>query len=187
VVEAGNDIDQIPNSIVRSLDSITKFCEDTVSVIGVLSLGSLCLLVLFGVLSRAVGLPILFVEELSGYLLVVVVFLIASESLRRGQFIRVTFFVDSLKEDTRKKMILIVDILSFIFILVVCVYSWLMIISSYQDGMRSQGMIRVPIYLTQISVVLGFSFLTMRMMIESIRKLMWLFKRIGGRKKGLKS
>jgi TRAP-type C4-dicarboxylate transport system permease small subunit len=168
--------EELPKAIRRP-ESFIQLFEGALDKVGASILGALMTLIVLGVFSRIVRLPILFADELSGYMLVAVTFLAGAEALRRGQFVRVTFVFDRLSAKRRKQVRLATDILTLLFIAVAYFYSWPMIISSYQSGMVSRSVLEIPIYLTQISVVLGLTFVTIRLLLETYKSAMALMGR----------
>jgi TRAP-type C4-dicarboxylate transport system permease small subunit len=141
-------------------------CENALAKVGGVCVLLLASLVIIGVLSRLLQRPILFVEEVSGYLMVGLVFLMAPQSLSKGHFIRATFVIDRLGGRAHDWVVVVGNILSSVFILVVSYYSWVMIVQQFKAGSHAQSELGTPIYLTQVSVVIGLTLITARLVIE---------------------
>lgn len=149
--------------VVRTLDSSSELLETAMSKVGAVCLASLSVLVVVGVLIRALRVPVLFVDEIAGYMMVAIVFLMAAESLRRGQFIRVSFALDRLGTRRRKQALLGANMVALFFMVVLYFHMWVVIIRSIQIGLTSQSVLQAPVYLTQVSAVVGLTLVVSRL------------------------
>ncbi|WP_116087390.1 TRAP transporter small permease [Tropicimonas sp. IMCC34011] len=86
-------------------------------------LGVFCLL-LCNVISRALGAPLIWTDELAVYLMIVGAFLGASVGIEKRQHISVTLMVDTLSERTRRLYTLVVDLLLLGFFVVLGLMLW---------------------------------------------------------------
>lgn len=174
--EMGN---QIPEGKLRRLNLFIMSWENALSKVGACGMAGLFLLILASVISREIHMPILFGDEMGGYLMVLIVFLMGSETLRLGMFIRVDFVTNRLSDRRRKQVLFVSDFLTLLLMAVMTYYSWKMLIDSYQTGLHDQASLETPIYLTQISVVVGFTLVLVRLFIGAYNDLITLRKHPG--------
>jgi TRAP-type C4-dicarboxylate transport system permease small subunit len=134
-------------------------------------------IIAFGTLSRYfLGLPFAFVDEYSGYLLVVMGFLAMVLALKRNAHIAVDIVQRVLPEKVRGW----VDVgAQCIGILIATVLFWLslkLFYENYATGMRASTIMETPLWIPQLSIPLGWAvfilFAAMRVknQVKSIRK-----------------
>lgn len=114
------------------------------------------LLILLDVAMRQiVGKSIMVAEELGGYLVVAIVFLGLSYTLRVGEHVSVGLLVRRLSPEVRYIVHLVTTTLSIGVIGVAVWQIWVLVVKSYSDGTLSLGNLRTPQYIPQIVVFVG--------------------------------
>jgi len=157
----------------RKIGLLEKGCTFVAS----LALVVMIAIIAFGTLSRYfLGLPIAFVDEYSGYLLVVMGFLAMVLALKRNAHITVDIVQRALPEKVRGW----VDVgAQCIGILIAAVLFWLslrLFYESYATGMRASTIMETPLWIPQLSIPLGwavfilFAALRVKNQVRSIRK-----------------
>ena len=139
-----------------------------VAMIAIIAFGTLCRYFL--------GLPIAFVDEYSGYLLVVMGFLAMVLALKRNAHITVDIVQRALPEKVRGW----VDVgAQCIGILIAAVLFWLslkLFYENYATGMRASTIMETPLWIPQVSIPLGwavfilFAAVRIKNQLKSIRK-----------------
>lgn len=157
----------------RKIGLLEKGCTFVAS----LAFVAMMAIIAFGTLSRYfLGLPFAFVDEYSGYLLVVMGFLAMVLALKRNAHITVDIVQRALPEKVRGW----VDVgAQCIGILIAAVLFWLslqLFYENYATGMRASTIMETPLWIPQISIPLGWAvfilFAAMRIknQVKSIRK-----------------
>lgn len=107
------------------------------------------------VLRRAFDVSLLVVDELSGYLLVVLTFFGANHALRTGSLLRVDFLVNRLGPQGRRRAEVCYDIACGIFCAVLTYYFGRLVWSSISNDVMSFTMAGTPMYIPQLAMPLG--------------------------------
>jgi TRAP-type C4-dicarboxylate transport system permease small subunit len=133
----------------------------------------MCLLVSGAVLLRYVfGIPVLWVPEIVGYLMVVLVFLALGETMLAERHIKIDLFVSRLPRRLRDMLELLTLTLSTG---VAGFFTWhgvRTMLRSYEFGRRdSFGALNAPLYIPQAAVPLGLFVLTLVLAFLVYRKL----------------
>jgi TRAP-type C4-dicarboxylate transport system permease small subunit len=142
-------------------------------MVAMLTVLAMCLLVTGAVLVRAVfGIPIVWVPEIVGYLMVVLVFLGLGETMLAGGHIRIDLFVCRLPRRLRDVLDLLTLTLSTG---VAAFFTWhgaSTMLRSYEFGRKdSFGALRMPLYIPQAAMPIGLSILTLVLALLVYRKL----------------
>jgi TRAP-type C4-dicarboxylate transport system permease small subunit len=157
----------------RKIGLLEKGCTFAAS----LALVVMIAIIAFGTLCRYfLGLPFAFVDEYSGYLLVVMGFLAMVLALKRNAHITVDIVQRALPEKVRGW----VDVgAQSMGILIAAVLFWLslkLFYENYSTGMRASTIMETPLWIPQLSIPLGWAvfilFAAMRIknQVKSIRK-----------------
>ena len=113
--------------------------------------------------------PLLFSDELSGYLLVYICFLGAAGTLKQKRHINVDVMVKRLKARTRMRLELVTSFLSLGFLIISLWHSYVMVYHSYVRGVRMPSVLFTPIWIPQSLVLVGTFSLVLQYIVE-IRK-----------------
>ena len=94
-------------------------------------------------------------SELSGYLLVLVVFFGMAYTLKDDGFIRVTVLYGKFTGKVKYSLDILINLIALAFCSFLLYYSWKMVALSFVQKVVSQGILQVPIWLPQVTIVLG--------------------------------
>lgn len=132
----------------------------------------LVLLILIEIVLRSFwNVSTLIVGEYSGYIYLAIVFLALGYTFSQDGHIRITLLTSKIENKTQKIIdicvgMLLLGLLVFIFYRVM-----LMVIDTYQFEVVSETVSETPIYLTQLSVLLGIGFFIFAVLEFLLRKL----------------
>jgi TRAP-type C4-dicarboxylate transport system permease small subunit len=161
----------------RTLQSFIVGLAKVTMAVAALTVLSICLLITGAVFMRyALGIPIVWVPEIVGYLMVVLVFLALGETMLAGGHIRIDLFVSRLPRRLRDVLDLLTLTLSTG---VAAFFTWhgaSTMLRSYDFGRKdSFGALRTPLYIPQAAVPIGLSILTLVLALLVYRKLCVVF------------
>ena len=142
------------------LESTTRWLSTLSLAGGALVSVMLAFIVGYSVLMRYLfNHPQTWTDELSGYLLVLIVMMGLAEALRRGDHIGVDLLTSRLSEKGRR-LIEIWGMLAVIaFSTILLTSSWQMVAFSYSVGLISDGYVEAPMWIPQSTQLIGFSLL----------------------------
>ena len=103
--------------------------------------------------------PTEWVNEVSVYLILISAFLGFAPALAAGKHISVDLVTSKLSTQTNKFLAVIISILGLGFSLVFVITSMEMVLNSYRYNMLSTSTLRVPLFIPQLSLPIGFSML----------------------------
>jgi len=106
--------------------------------------------------------PTEWVNEISVYLILISAFLGFAPALAAGKHINVDLVTCKLSAQTNKYLGVIVSILGLGFSLVFLVTSTEMTLNSYRLNMLSTSTLRVPLFIPQLSLPIGFAMLALQ-------------------------
>lgn len=106
--------------------------------------------------------PTEWVNETSVYLVMVSAFLGFAPALASGKHISVDLVVSNLSPSATKALKLLVSLLGLLFSLVFLYTSTEMVLNSYRLNMLSVSTLRVPLYLPQMALPVGFALLSLQ-------------------------
>lgn len=93
-------------------------------------------------------------EEFSVICFMWITWIGASNGVKKGTHIRILILIDLLNEKTKKIFMLIVDIVWFLFTLLLVKYGWQMVLMAYEFNRRTPAL-DVPMAFNYLSVILG--------------------------------
>ena len=112
--------------------------------------------------------PTEWVNEVSVYLILISAFLGFSPALAAGKHISVDLVTSKLSKQANKLLGIVISILGMGFSLVFLVTSAEMALNSYQLNMLSTSTLRIPLYIPQASLPIGFAILTLQFLANLI-------------------
>ena len=115
--------------------------------------------------------PLVGVDELSGYLMVVLVYFGLAYSLRTGAFIRVDNLYRLTTGRLRRALDLLVHSLALLYGIVLVVYFWQQATQSYALHSRSIGLLQTPLYVPQGAMALGMALFAFQALVGLLRVL----------------
>ena len=142
------------------LESTTRWLSTLSLAVGALVSVMLAFIVGYSVLMRYLfNHPQTWTDELSGYLLVLIVMMGLAEALRRGDHIGVDLLTSRLSEKGRR-LIEIWGMLAVIaFSTILLTSRWQMVAFSYSVGLISDGYVEAPMWIPKSTQLIGFSLL----------------------------
>lgn len=157
--------ERVFNRLVNTLTSLLGNAS-------VVCLAAVGLLVNVAVVMRYVfNAPFHFTEEISGYLVVAIVFLGLADTLRAEKHIRIDVVFVHLPRGIRNTLQIISFVLGLIFAIVFAWFTGHTVLTSYEIGMTSYGLWQVPLYLPQIFMPIGLALLALQIIISLVRKI----------------
>lgn len=157
----------------RTLSSLIVGIAHVAMAMAALTVLAMCLLVTGAVFARYVlGLPVVWVPEIVGYLMVALVFLALGETMLAGSHIRIDLLVGRLPPRVRN----IVDLLTLTLSTGIAgFFAWhgvKTMMRSLDYGRRdSFGALSTPLYIPQSALPIGLSVLTLALALLACRKL----------------
>jgi len=150
---------------------ITKAIESTSSAFAIAAMwGIFAMMVLVGydVFSRYLfNRPVLFSDEVSGYLLVFVCFLGAAGTLKESRHITVDVLFTRLNLKWQMRLKLVTLILCIGFLAIFCWHSYVMAYLSLKRGVRVPSILLTPIWIPQSLVFIGAILLILQLIVET--------------------
>lgn len=121
------------------------------------------LIVAYEVVLRALfNAPTEWVNETSVYLVLASAFLGFAPALASGKHINVDLVTSKLSPQVNKFLRMVCSIVGLIYSLVFLSTSWEMVMNSFELGLLSTSTLRVPLYLPQLALPVGFFFLSLQ-------------------------
>jgi len=159
------EIERIFSHVINAVTSISGNAA-------IIFLVAAVLLINVSVVTRyALSAPLHFVEEISGYFVVAIVFLGLADTLRAERHIRIDVVFIHLSKKIQNTLEILSFILGLIFTGVFAWLTWQTVLDSYQIGMTSEGLWEVPLYLPQLLMPIGLVILILQILAYSIRKM----------------
>lgn len=157
----------------RILGGLIVGLANTSGAIAALTVLAMCLLITVAVFVRYVfGIPIVWVPEIVGYLMVLLVFLALGETMLAGGHIRIDLFVSRIPKRLRNMLELLTLTLSTG---VAGFFAWhgvRTMLRSYEFGRKDAfGALHTPLYIPQAALPIGLSILTLVLALLVWRKL----------------
>jgi len=106
--------------------------------------------------------PTEWVNEISVYLVLISAFLGFAPALASGKHISVDLLISNLSPGMNKALKFIVSLLGLLFSLVFLVTSFEMALNTYRLNMLSVSTLRIPLFLPQMSLPIGFMLLSLQ-------------------------
>ena len=122
-------------------------------------LGIVLLITTDVVLRNTINASILISDEVSGYLMVSMVFFGAAHSLRGGSFLRIEFVLFSLPERARAALNVAFDVIALIVSFTLLFELVLFVLSTWERQMYAATLLQTPLWIPQLSMPIGCVFL----------------------------
>lgn len=166
-----------PNhTYLKLFSSLIQKIESKFVTFSALLLGGLVIIVMTGVLTRLLGIRVPGVMDFSAFILVSLVFLPLAEVTRSARHVRVEFIDHLIPSNYKKVVVFITSSVALFIVGLIAVLCWQMLFESYESGTVTVGSPHIPLWIPQISIAIGLSIMTIRMIIS-------LFELIGFGKK----
>lgn len=162
-----------PAALSRALDGIDRLLGIVCGcalVASALSIALITLLVCLEVFLRVTGLgSTLISTEMSGYLLVAIVFLGLAWTFRGGGFIRVELFYSALPPRLSAAADILVLTVGTVVVAVYSYYLCLFVLHSFNTGVSSIYISRTPLWIPQLAMPIGSCLLTAALLLATVR------------------
>jgi TRAP-type C4-dicarboxylate transport system permease small subunit len=113
----------------------------------------------------------MFVDEVSGYLLVALAFFGATWALEAGGTMRVDFIYERLPKATQAAMDILFDVVGFLLTALLTAYFVRFVASSIESGITSSGAIDTPLFIPQLSMVGGMGLMSVTLLLRALSRL----------------
>lgn len=123
-----------------------------------LFLGS-AIVIFIEIVARYAGSPTSWAQDFAIFFMIAGAFLCQASIMLDDGHVRVDFFIAMLSETTRERLIRLTLALSLVFIAIVFWYTLQATLRSYRFGLMSTGLYRVPIWVVQSAMPIGFGLL----------------------------
>jgi TRAP-type mannitol/chloroaromatic compound transport system permease small subunit len=112
------------------------------------------------------GFSTLVADEFSGYLLVVTTFMGGAYTLKTKGFTRMETIYNRFRGGSRWMIDLVFNLVSLVLIIIVDYWLWVHILSSYRSGLTSISIFQTPLYIPQLFMGIGVTFLLFQVVLE---------------------
>lgn len=131
----------------------------------------LTLLIAVGVFSRRVlGSPLLAVDEVSGYLLLAIVFLGLAHTMKAGGHIRADIVLAHVPAGVRGGLEVLATLLALLFALTLLVGNWALVAEYYGRGTLSFKYLQIPLWIPASLLVGGVGLLLLQLVARFLRQ-----------------
>ncbi len=160
------------------LESVSKYVSIVAVVTVSIAVGWLVLAITLSVMSRYFwGEPILLVDEMSRYALIAIVFIGLARCQRADKHIKIRIVTQLLTKERQNQVALATKIMTVLFL------GWFVWITStyvhrlYTNEVASLTLLETPLWIPYLVVPVGFSLLTLELLLEVIRAFKGLLRR----------
>ena len=163
----------VPLRAGRTLGGLIVGLANGSGAIAALALLAMCLLITGGVFVRYVfAIPVIWVPEIVGYFMVVLVFLGLGEAMLAGRHIRIDLLVGRLPRRARDILELLTLTLSTGVAGLFAWHGFRTMLRSYEFGRSDAfGLLNTPLYIPQLALPIGLFILTLVLALLVYRKL----------------
>jgi len=149
---------------------IDKFSSAAANIANICLLSALLLVTIAVVMRYVFNAPFHFTEEISGYLVIAIVFLGLADTYRARRHIRVDLVLIRLPQKVRSVLETSGHLFSLVFVLLFIWYTYQTALTSYQVGRVSFGIWQVPLYVPQLLIPIGLLTLAIQIIAHIIKK-----------------
>ncbi|SHJ56125.1 TRAP transporter small permease [Hespellia stercorisuis] len=158
----------------KIMDCLTRYVA---LLSGIILFAMMVLVTVYIVLRKTMGPGNLDAVEISGYMMVFIVFGSLAKTFREGGLLRVELLYDKYPIRIKKIMDVILGIVALIYCSILTKYSWQLMMKSYVNGTRSVSTYRVLLYIPQAILVFGGILLFLTLIEYEIDKIIKLFSK----------
>ena len=153
--------------LVRCLEALS----DGAGYAAGITVFGLTLLIAAGVFSRRVlGSPLLSVDEVSGYLLLAIVFLGLAHTMKAGGHIRSDIVLAHVPAGVRGGLEVLATLLAFLFALALAGGNWVLVAEYYGRGTLSFKYLQIPLWIPASLLVVGVILLLLQLVAQFLRQ-----------------
>ncbi|MCK4790319.1 MAG: TRAP transporter small permease [Desulfobacteraceae bacterium] len=158
----------------QSVNRLLSLVEKVSLIFGYISGGfAFLMMVIIGydvVMRHIFNDPTIWADEVSCYLLVGITFLGAAYTLTMGGHIHVETLVLRLKPKIRQRLEFVTDVLSLVFLVVLARQAYWLVKDSYVSVTISATLLRTPLYLPQLLLAIGLTWLCLQLLVHILRR-----------------
>lgn len=156
--------------MLRRLTALCDWLSDAAGAVGAAATLLLTAMVAGGVFARRVlNSPFLFVEEVSGYMVLAIVFLGLAYTMKGNGHIRVELIFDRTHGALRRALELTALVLATIWALLVLGGSWYQVREYYVQNVHSFAYLQTPLWIPGIMMVVGAALLVVECLALLVR------------------
>jgi C4-dicarboxylate transporter DctQ subunit len=124
--------------------------------------------------------PLLWIDEINGFLVVAVGFLGAAETLRQEKHINIEVITDRLKPRQELWLKMVTSMISTVFLSIFCVHCTVMVYLSFVRGVTTPSVLLSPLWIPQTVMLIGAVMLTLQMAISTKERFKAILNTKGG-------
>jgi len=136
-----------------------KMLERAALVIACICCALLAILSLLDLLLRSLGMQFYLASEGNGYLMGWLIFSALPFVARSRSHIKVDFLLDALSPPARRRVEVFNHLVTLVFIGTLIVLCGKVTLISFTDGLRAQGILRIPTFYPFLGIMIGFALL----------------------------
>ena len=137
------------------LEELSNTIEKIIEFLTVILLAILSFTVIFGVLTRNINIPIVWLGELGTFCCIWVTFLGMALAYRKKLFANVDLITHVLNERMKTYLAILWDVIGFVFLTLVLISSKSFIVYLFESGHKS-GELRLSFWIVYIGPILGY-------------------------------
>lgn len=149
------------------------------AVVAALALATIAVSVIWEVIARSVlRAPTIWAVEVSTYAIITAGFLGAAYVLRQGRHLEINLVTSRLSEKVQNRLGIVTDLVSAGFCILVVVYGAAFVELSQIIGSVSVSELRVPLWIPQMTIPIGFSLLTLEFLARVLVRLKLVHRQV---------
>ncbi len=166
-------MDNKSNRIISTIESISSLAGHT----GMVGIFAMLLLTNYDIFSRYVfNKPVLFSDEIGGYLLVFMCFMGSAITLKEGRHIAVDILIERLGPNALNRIKIITSFVSLVVLIVFFYHSIIMVYRSFIRDLHVPSVLWTPLWIPQILIPIGTAILILQMAVEIYKSIKALQK-----------
>ncbi len=170
---------KIWNFYQKLMDHLTRYIA---LLSGITLFVMMFLITIYVIMRKTIGPGSLDAIEISGYMMVFVVYGALAKTFRDGGLLRVELLYDKYPVRVKKIADVLLGVIALIYCYLLTRYSWELVTASYTSSLRSVSTYRVLLWIPQMILVGGSILLTLTVIEYEIKKLIGLFSENEGTK-----
>lgn len=156
---------------MRRVIGVLEAISDLAGYLAGITVFGLTLLIAAAVFSRRVlGSPLLAVDEVSGYLLLAIVFLGLAHTMKAGGHIRADIVLDHVPSGVRGGLEMLATLLALLFALAFLAGNWGLVAEFYARRTLSFKYLQIPLWIPGSLLVVGVALLVLQLLAQLLRQ-----------------
>lgn len=155
---------------MSTVERAATLVSRSLGYLGMAGIAALLILISADVFFRyALNSPLLFAEEISGYLVAIIGYFGAAETLRTNRHIRVEVLLNRFSEPIRVRLNVAAHVIGLV---VITVFGWHVIAfldKAFTRGTTSASMLAVPLWIPQAAMLIGMAAFLLQIVVETRR------------------